>query len=32
MTESVILTDIIGALGLFITAGVLVTGFKYRGL
>jgi hypothetical protein len=31
MTEAQIITDIIGGLGLFITAGVLITGFKYRG-
>jgi hypothetical protein len=31
MTEAQIITDIIGALGLFITAGVLITGFKYQG-
>jgi hypothetical protein len=32
MTEAQILTSIIGALGLFITGGVLITGFKYKGI
>ena len=29
--EAQIITDIIGVFGLFITAGVLLTGFKYQG-
>ena len=32
MTEAQIITDIIGVLGLFVTAGVLLTGFYYKGL
>jgi hypothetical protein len=31
MTEAQTITSIIGALGLFVTAGVLITGFKYQG-
>lgn len=31
MTETQIITDIIGVLGLFVTAGVLITAFKYQG-
>ena len=30
-TEAQILTSIIGGLGLFVTLGVLITGFKYKG-
>jgi hypothetical protein len=32
MTEAQIITSIIGGLGLVVTLGVLLTGFKYRGL
>jgi hypothetical protein len=31
MTEAQIITSIIGGLGLVVTLGVLLTGFKYRG-
>lgn len=31
MTEAQIITDIIGALGLFVTAGVLINGFYFKG-
>ena len=32
MTEAQIITSIIGGLGLLITFGTLLTGFRYRGL
>jgi hypothetical protein len=31
MTEAQIITSVIGFLGLLVTAGVLLTGFKYQG-
>ena len=31
MTEAQIITDIIGGLGLLVTLGVLLTGFKFQG-
>lgn len=32
MIESQILTSIIGGLGLFVTAGVLITAFRFKGV
>ena len=31
MNEYTIITSIVGAFGLFITTGVLLTGFRYQG-